>query len=362
MTAPFTHKPLERPSFFLRLLGRQPKINGLIEMNNLLAQAEGIENVSMQQVDEIATRYRIRMLKDLKDERRGLCGDFLRYCIEDHRLDTGEADRLQHLRRLLRLSEEDVAVIQRDVASSVYEAQADEAMRDRKLSDQEQESLERLARDIQLPDEVRRSILARKSHEIMQSALDEAIDDARLSPTEEAELEALASNLRVKISHDDETRRVLERMRLYWRIEEGDLPVVDVDIKLQRSETCHFATEVDWLENRKVTTGYNYSGPTARIRIVKGVYWRLGSMSIKPMSEDVLKHIDSGKLYVTSKRVLFRGEKGNKSLKLNRIIAVEAFSNGVQIEKDKGKTPFVQFESGTDVMGMILERAIDESV
>ncbi len=109
MTAPFTHKPLERPSFFLRLLGRQPKINGLIEMNNLLAQAEGVENVSMQQVDEIATRYRIRMLKDLKDERRGLCGDFLRYCIEDHRLDTGEADRLQHLRRLLRLSEEDVA-------------------------------------------------------------------------------------------------------------------------------------------------------------------------------------------------------------------------------------------------------------
>jgi hypothetical protein len=41
MTAPFTHKPLERPSFFLRLFGRQPKINGLIEMNNLLAQAEG---------------------------------------------------------------------------------------------------------------------------------------------------------------------------------------------------------------------------------------------------------------------------------------------------------------------------------
>ena len=316
MTAPYVDKSLERPSFFLRLLGKQPKRNGLIAINNLLAAAENIEDVSVEQVEHAAVPYRLRIQRDLKQEREDL----------------------------------------------FREGQVGKALEDRNLTDEEEAFLVQLGEDLRLPTEISESIFASKAQEIVQRALHEATSDQRLSPSEETEFQALAKNLGVEVTHDDETHRVLERMRLYWRLEEGDLPVVDVDIKLQRRETCHFTADVDWLEHRKVTRRYNYSGPTARIRIVKGVYWRLGSMAIKPTSEDVLQHIDSGTIYVTNKRVLFRGERGNKSLRLNRIIDVEAYRNGVQIEKDRGKNPFLQFEPGADVMGMILERAIDESV
>ena len=361
MTAPYVDKSLERPSFFLRLLGKQPKRNGLIAINNLLAAAENIEDVSVEQVEHAAVPYRLRIQRDLKQERADLFREFLQHCIADHRFDPVEIDRLGHLRRLVRLSEDDVARIQRDATSSVYEGQVGKALEDRNLTDEEEAFLVQLGEDLRLPTEISESIFASKAQEIVQRALHEATSDQRLSPSEETEFQALAKNLGVEVTHDDETHRVLERMRLYWRLEEGDLPVVDVDIKLQRSETCHFTADVDWLEHRKVTRRYNYSGPTARIRIVKGVYWRLGSMAIKPTSEDVLQHIDSGTIYATNKRVLFRGERGNKSLRLNRIIHVEAYSNGVQIEKDKGKNPFLQFEPGADVMGMILERVIEES-
>ena len=361
MAVPYETKPMNRPSMLLRFLGRQPKKNGLVAINNLLADAENVEDVSVEQVEVAAAEYRMRTRRDFKEDREQIFKDFLEHCIADHCLEEIEITRLVHLRRILRLTEGDAARIQDAVASSVYAKAVDGVLMDNIRSDDESAFLERLSQNLQLPTALSEKILSAKSQEIVQRAFDAAVSDQRLSPSEDGELQALAENLGITIKHNEETRLLLDKVRLYWRIEEGDIPTVTVDIKLQRGESCYFEAQVDWLEERRVTHRYNYSGPQARIRIAKGVYWRLGSMAVKPTSEDVLKHIDSGVLYVTNKRVLFRGQRGNKSIRLNRIIHIEPYGNGVEIEKDAGKNPFLQFNNGSDVMAMILERAIDDS-
>lgn len=196
----------------------------------------------------------------------------------------------------------------------------------------------------------------------MQGVLDEAIQDERLSPEEDAELAALAENLGVEITQDDESRRVLERFRTYWQLEQGALPELDVDINLHRREKCHLKVDVEWFEHRRVRRRVGYHGPTVRLKIVEGVYWRSGSAAIAPTTEDVMKRIDAGTCYVTNERLLFRGANGNRSIPLDRIIAVEAFGNGVEVEKDRGRSPFLQFENGPDVFGLVLDRVIDEHV
>lgn len=121
-----------------------------------------------------------------------------------------------------------------------------------------------------------------------------------------------------------------------------------------------FQTSCDWIENRKVTKRYNYEGPTARIKIAKGIYYRAGSICIKPTTEDTLMKIDSGKIFLTSKRIIFLGSKGNKTIDLNKILDITPYSNGVDIQKDTGRSPFIQFSSDVDVFATILNRILSE--
>lgn len=360
MAEPFKTQPLASPSFIAGLIGRKPRRNGLISVNNLLAEAPCVENVSVQQAEAAAAQWGLRLGSRYRNDRLQIASDFLNFCLSDRRLDDAELDRLRHIRRILRLRKHDVDEIKSRAVRAVYSKSVAEVLADHYLDEEERDFLERLADNLGIPENVAERIYASQAQAIVQGALDEAIEDERISPDEDAELAALASNLGVSISEDDETRRVLDRFRTYWQLEEGHLPELEVDINLQRGEKCHLKTDVDWLEHRKVTSRVGYSGPTVRLKIVEGVYWRAGNMGVMRTTEDVMKRIDSGICYLTNKRLLFRGEHGNKTILLGRIIAVESFGNGVEVEKDRGKTPFLSFKHGTDVFGLMLDRLVDE--
>jgi len=362
MAEPFKTKPLENASFIAGLMGRRPRRNGIIAVNNLLAEAPTVESVSVRDAELVAAKWGLKLGSRFRDARLELASDFLNYCLVDRRLDDVELDRLRHLRRILRLRRDDVNEIKSRAVKAIYSASVDEVLIDHHLDDEERVFLDRMAANLELPANQAERIYVSKAQEIVQGVLDEAIEDERLSPDEDAELAALAANLGVSITEDDETRRVLDRFRTYWQIEEAPLPVLDVDINLQKGEVCHLRTDADWLEHRIVTNRLGYGGPTVRLKIVEGVYWRAGSMGLARTTEDVMKRIDSGTCYLTNRRLLFRGEHGNKSILYGRIIAVETYSNGVEIEKDRGKTPFLAFKHGTDVFGLMLDRLVDETL
>jgi hypothetical protein len=54
------------------------------------------------------------------------------------------------------------------------------------------------------------------------------------------------------------------------------------------------------------------------------------------------------------------GGKGNKTIALNKILDFDAYSNGVDIQKDTGKSPFLQFTKNTDVFSVILAKLLSE--
>ncbi len=359
MAEPFRVKELTKPPLFYRVFRRKWKAHAFIELNNLLASAADIGSVRIETVANIFAAYEISLNRDFFQERQALFVTLFEYCLQDRHLDEAEIKNLKHLRGLLCLSEADVASAEQEVAKAVYAESIEEVFEDRRVSEEEKHFLAEVQKRLRLPVQIAENVYALKAQTLLQRTLDRAIEDQRLSEDEDEELRILAENLGAEITHDEETAKVLDKFRLYAQIENGDLPQIDPEIKMPRAEICHFKTKVDWYEHRKVTTGYGYSGPTVRLRIMKGVYWRAGNMSIKRTSEDVLKLIDSGDCFLTNRRIIFRGERGNKTIPLGRIIDLEAFSNGVQIEKDRGKSPFLEFEPGSDVFAMILDRAID---
>lgn len=127
---------------------------------------------------------------------------------------------------------------------------------------------------------------------------------------------------------------------------ENGMNPIDSDINLNKEENLYtILKSVDWKEYRKVRTG-NVAGHgiMGRVKIAKGINYRYGVGKVGAESVDKLKTIDSGDLYVTDKRIIFRGSQGNKSLPLNKILAVNPTTSGIEFEKEAGKNVYIPYD------------------
>ncbi len=184
--------------------------------------------------------------------------------------------------------------------------------------------------------------LAKKEIEpFLQGALEAALADRRFSPAEEETLKRLASALGTDFTIEPAEREAVRRYRLMWEIENGHLPEIAVPIKLQRKEICHYSCYCSWREHRSRTVRINYQGPTARIRIMKGVYWRVGSIAPQRVTETNLVEVARGTLYVTNKRVILDGETGNKAVTWRSVFGQEVFSDAIKLDRSSGRDPYL---------------------
>jgi hypothetical protein len=229
-------------------------------------------------------------------------------------------------------------------------------MKDGKIDSIEKENLEKLKSDLLIPERIVKELHQENAKEVYQKFIEDAIEDYSLSPAEEQDLERISKNLGIDTQFIEKKRQTLEKYKLYWQIENADLPELSSQINLQKAETLHFQSYVKWLEQRRVTKRINYGGPTARIKIMKGVYYRAGSINVQKVSEDIWQTIDAGDLYLTNKRLIFMGAKGNKTIPISKILDFKPYKNGVDIQKDSGKSPFLEFGNNIDIFSMILAR------
>ena len=340
-----------------RLLRRQPRRNAIAEIRDLLIESDRVQDVEPEAVQAIADRYGVRFQKHLAGEREAIYREHLSDCLADRRLDETELQALRHLQQLLALTDPTAERLRAEAVEAIYHASVAEAVEDGRVSEEETAALLRLRDDLTLDTPRAEQIYADIANKRMQLAYDRALADERLSPQEDAELKEIARSLNVTVQTDGNSRRTLDRYRLFWLIENGDVPPVDPGIKLYRNEVCYATREVEWRELRRVTTGISYAGPTTRIRMAKGVYWRMGHLRGMRHSSEMLMPVDAGTLYVTTKRLIFMGRLGNKTIRLNRILTFEPYSDGIEIKKDAGRSPVLLFSDDVEMFAALLQRA-----
>ena len=352
--------PLHDQNLFQKILGRLPKGNAYLEINNLLALNENqIETITLDKIRQIEEKYKINLKKSERAKLLDLFKKFLKDCLREKNLTQSQINILNHLRVILLLDEKETQEIMKKETEDILNKEVRQKFDSGKMDDSKWEALEKLKSDLLVPSEIATEIYKTHAKTIIEKFMKDAISDKRYTPDEEKELNELATSLGVDLKIDYDTQKLLKRFRLFWEIDNGNLPIINSEINLQKSESLHFMTNITWQEQRKVTTRYNYSGPTARIKIVKGVYYRFGSMSVKPQSQDVWQTIDTGTLYLTSKRLIFMGGSGNKTIPINKILDFKPYSNGVDIQKDSGKSPFLEFSDDTELFSMILSRLMN---
>jgi len=358
--SPFARQALKKRSLIRRIIKRDPKYNCVIEIRNLLAMGQPRETLTSEIIADIAQRYHVRLGRAFRKEFLEIYSEYLTYCLKDKFLSETELGELQHLKRTLCLRTSDVETVREATVNDIYRESVIQAIADGRLDANERFFLQRLQENLQLPQETATSILKNASERRYQDYLANAIQDERLSPEEEKELDAIPHSLSVQVELEESVRSALEKMKLYWAIENSELPELQVGVRLQRSERCYLTGACEWCENRRVTRRIRYGGPTLRIKIAKGVYWRAGDLGIGTQSEDVLTPIDSGNYYLTNKRVIFVGSKCNKTVRLPKILDIRPFDNGVHIFKETGKPPFLMFRDNMDIFAIMLTRLLDE--
>ncbi len=356
----YNKQDLKKATFLQKMLGQRIKENALIELNNLLADHE-LSQITLEQVYAVAEKYGVNFKTDYTQEVTDFYKTYLNSCLSDKVLSETELSDLRELKRILQINDKQVEEIHRELAGKIYKAEVDKVILDGELDEAERNFIEKLQNDLKLSDELAQNIYLSSGQELIRNFMNNVISDAQLTPQEDRELQAIAKNLHAELKFDEATKSDLDKYRLYWQIENDEMPELQVDINIPRTEKCYFiAQNAQWFEQTTETPAKVNSNSALSLKIAKGLYWRGNSNDSKKLETSQWQSIDAGTIYITNKRVLFKGDKGDKIVLLNRVIDFSVFSNGVEIEKGEGKNPFLQFQGNIDIFAMLLGKAISQ--
>src|SRR5687768_1563614 len=236
--------------------------------------------------------------------------------LSDDAFSDREIAYLEALREAFALTEEEVQASEREVVHPRYAVALRDALADARLRDDERASLAQLAKQLRLPESVQGELYRRSTRVLIELLLIISVADRRLSPDELHQLGAVAQHLGVTPDFDRATEAMLDRYALFWRIENGDLPSVTAEnVLLEGDETCHSITPAERYERRGDAAGPEAEGIVS-VRIARGVYYRVGSVSDARINRTSLRRVDGGQLLVTSQRVLFEGTQGSLAWRL----------------------------------------------
>jgi hypothetical protein len=355
----YTEIELKSPNAFQRLFKRSPKENSFVEINNLLA-IKPIKEIKVEHVAEIVEKYKVDLRRLFLNRLKELYERYLKICFEDNVLTEDEIDNLNHLKSILMLNTDEVTALHNALGGAIYRNNIDEAIKDGIFDENKQAFLNKLKQNLQLPDAIAEKISQESRTQLVKDKVDAISEDNRISPEEWEELNLLAKNLDVNLTMDDKSKAVLEKMKLFWIIENGDLPVKQVEINLQKNEKCYYSSYAEWYENRTVTKRINYSGPSYRIKIMKGLYYRVGSIKPRRITMEQLQQIDLGVVYITNKRIIFMGNKKNTNILFSKILFIVPYHDGIEIEKSTGKSPILKVFNNADILAMIISRIMND--
>jgi hypothetical protein len=354
----FRKKPLQEVSLVQKLLGKRESENFLIELNNLLADKPLLQ-INLEEVNRLCRRYKIGNISQFERRLAGFYHIYLQYCLEDRKLSDQEIHELTHIKLLLGLSDRMVKQVHESLALAIYGQELEKVLFDKKINREEYDFLAELCSNIYLSEDLARYLREEKAEKIISRKLTEIMEDSRISPEEEHNFKKLAENLGLHPGLDENTQANYERYKLYWQIENTDLPRVEAGMHLHPDEVCHFQKEAKWYETEKDTSKLEAGELQGRIRVPRGVYWR-SDTSGSIIAND-WKLIDTGDLQLTSTRLIYMGRMGRMVIQLENIAGIIPYTDGVVIQRKAGKSPLLEIEEEeADIFILMLNRLLSE--
>mgnify|MGYP000564820257 FL=1 len=353
MANPFTIIPLKKDNLFQKILKTKSPNNALIELNNLLA-SKPISAISIGDINGIESEYSISLSRNYKKELIGIYTNLLKFYLNDSILSDQEKEDLRSIKTLFNLIETDVKNVHLELTADIYRNKLENVLKEDNLTDSKASFLDSIIKNLELPEEISLKITEEIKTKNLTDKWKEITSDDRLSPDEIKEFESLSRNLNITIQMSEASKEATEKMKYLWLIENSEIPKIEVDLNLASKEVCYYTSNVEWYEYRKVTKRIDYHGPSLSIPIFKGLKYKVGSISPRSISNDEIKLIDSGQLFVTNSKVIFVGTIGNKTIPLSKLLFIESIDNGVVLNKETGTSPIIKVSGEFEWLTLML--------
>lgn len=147
---PFAPLPDQQPGLLQSLLRRASPDAAATAVNNLLASAADVRDVSPLDVLRICEQHRVE-LSTIAPRLERLYRDYLVFCLADGHLSERELCDLAHLKAVLRISDRSAAAMQQAAADVVYRRSVDDVLGDGGVDARERAFLRELQHELGIP-------------------------------------------------------------------------------------------------------------------------------------------------------------------------------------------------------------------
>jgi hypothetical protein len=152
-------------------------------------------------------------------------------------------------------------------------------------------------------------------------------------------------------------------LRLLDEIQKGNVPEIQVaNLITQKGERVYWKEPSSLTEEKVIRRGYEGGSQGFSFRIMKGVSYRVGAHRGNLITETGMVSVSMGDFIISDRRIVFRGNTKSFSIKLDKILDVQCYSDGIKIfENNKTKPRLIQFfnSNNGDVVGSILSYSIN---
>lgn len=240
-----------------------------------------------------------------------------------------------------------------------------EKYQDARLTAEEKAEIELFAAELNITPaqvEVCNKAVAR---ELYKQAVQKAIADNHLSQEEQLSIDQLRKNLGLSeedLHLDKSTEEKYNYLLFLQALDNGFLPSKpDTVIVLQRNEVTHWETPAKLLISKIVTTGYTSGSRGVSIKVMKGLYYRMGSSRSAPIRQEVSTEYP-GVLVITSKRVVFTSASKSFSIPFTQLISFQPYSDGIGLQKANSNYLIsITDNKQAEIIFKILTNAINKS-
>jgi hypothetical protein len=164
-------------------------------------------------------------------------------------------------------------------------------------------------------------------------------DDEALDPSEIQDVIAYSKSLDVK--ELDTKEKISNEYGYYimnWELDNKVFQGLPSDFMLDKNELCIYKlSKCELVKRKSVTRNISYGGASYRMKMGKGLSYRIGSYSVSSQKETIEVSEGYGILNVTTRRILFKGKEGVVTINTNSIVDMEPFKDAVIIHKTTGK-------------------------
>jgi hypothetical protein len=136
---------------------------------------------------------------------------------------------------------------------------------------------------------------------------------------------------------------------------DGSLPV---GVNLHPGEQCHFFHVAEWWEERTRSRDVTYAGASYRYPLTK--HWRARAGRFRVVTEANIGWtvLDSGRLYITNKRVLFVGQRKTHAVPFSKIVDFTLTTKGIAFDRESGSRFFLRLDSDREAAAEVVHNVL----